>query len=196
MHAPLCVNLPVGKKYNDTEHSQMPGHWVNRCRAGRTWAVSLCPFARVCSAVVASCCQPKSRSREGSWEESMPWWSTVHPWGPCWLYQAAPALLSGGGEAGRREQSLQPHHSVCNLNSNAFELGRTLCYKCCHHSLPVISKMSRFCAILSYDLGLFPICIVCETHLFLKCLTSHWDMPCVGKRNQHWLQYDMCGKQN
>lgn len=98
VHVHLCVNVSVGKKYNDTEHSQMPGHWVNRCRAGRTWAVSLCPFARVCSAMVANRCQPKGRSGEGSWEESMPRWSAVHPWGPCWLYQAAPALLSGGGK--------------------------------------------------------------------------------------------------
>lgn len=82
------------------------------------------------------------------------------PMGALLALSSSTSTAQRWGEAGRRGQSLKPHHSFCNLNSNAFELGRTLCYKCCHHSLPVISKMSGFCATLSYSLGHFPVCIV------------------------------------
>lgn len=119
----------------------------------------------------------------------MPWWSTLHPWRAGWhvkQHQHCSAVRGGG--AGRR-RVLKP--TVPSVMSTVTHLncGETSVIKWCHQSLPVISKMFRFCASLSYSLGHLPICVGCDSpHLEAVNEPLRYVL--------NWLQYDMHGGQN
>lgn len=101
----ICVWVHLSERNRTLSPSARTS--ANKCRAGRTWAVSLCPLARVCSGMVANCSLPESRSWEGIWEDSMPCWSTAHLGSPAGM-SSSPSAAQCCGETARREQSAKP----------------------------------------------------------------------------------------
>lgn len=93
---------------------------------------------------------------------------------------AAPALLSHGEEQAGGSRILNPTIPSVMLSIMYLSEGESSIIKCYNFSLPVISKMSGFCAPLLYSLSHFAVYKEAGTHLFLKHLMSCWDMPCVG----------------
>lgn len=160
--------------------------------------MSLSPLVRNgqewCLGMVANCSHPQNRSWERIWEDSMPCWSTAHLGSPAGM-SSSPSTALWCGETARREQSPKPHCCFCHLNSNAFDLGRNLYYKMLSSQSPSNLKNVQILCYLDVWLCSLPQ-LRCETHLFLMYLGSCGDMPCVGKRNLHWLQYDTHDRQS